>query len=214
MDPRILVINPNASVSCTQGIRDALAPLAVPGLPRFDVVRLEEGPPAVASWQDWHAVVDPLLRRIAREPAAAIVIACVSDPGLEAARAATPAPVFGLLRCAVAAALARADRFGIIGFVYSSQARQRRVLQAMGVEPRLIGWRALNLDMEALADPDQSRGAVRNTARALAADGAEVLILGCAGMAGHARAAEDAAGVPVIEPCRAAGLQALLAAMG
>ncbi len=36
-------------------------------------------------------------------------------------------------------------------------------------------------------------------------------MLGCAGMAGHRAAAEDACGLPVIEPCQAAGAQALLA---
>ena len=43
--------------------------------------------------------------------------------------------------------------------------------------------------------------------------GAEAVVLGCAGLAGHVGAAEDAAGLPVIEPCRAAGAQALLAAL-
>jgi Asp/Glu/hydantoin racemase len=43
--------------------------------------------------------------------------------------------------------------------------------------------------------------------------GAEVVVLGCAGMAGHLAAAQDAAGVPVIEPCQAAGAQALMAVL-
>jgi Asp/Glu/hydantoin racemase len=41
--------------------------------------------------------------------------------------------------------------------------------------------------------------------------GAEAIILGCAGMAGHRAFAEEACGVPVIEPCQAAATQALLA---
>jgi len=44
MNERILLINPNCSVSCTEGIAAAVAPFAAPGLPRIDVTRLEEGP--------------------------------------------------------------------------------------------------------------------------------------------------------------------------
>ena len=169
----------------------------------------------MASWRDWSAVAEPLRRVVLREEAAAYVVACASDPGLDAAREATPRPVLGMMRCAVAAALARgAERFGIVGFVDASLPRQRRVLQAMGVEGRLSGWEPLNLPMEALTDPVAPRERVAAAARALAAGGAEAIILGCAGLAGHAAAAEDAAGAPVVEPCRAAGAMALLAALG
>src|SRR4051794_8118089 len=152
MVPRILVINPNRSMSCTAGIAAALAPLATPGGPRFETVRLAEGPPAIATWRDWFQVAEPLCQLVEREAAAAYVIACVSDPGLEAVRMATTRPVLGMLRCAVAAALTRAERFGIIGFMETSRPRQRRVLQAMGVEARLAGFEPLNLPMEGLTD--------------------------------------------------------------
>jgi Asp/Glu/hydantoin racemase len=214
MSQRILIINPNSSLSCTAGIAAALAPLATAGGPRFEVVRLAEGPPAIATWRDWYQVAEPLCQLVEREAAAAYVIACVSDPGLEAVRMATPRPVLGMLRCAVAAALTRAERFGIIGFMETSRPRQRRALQAMGVEARLAGFEPLNLPMEVLTDPSAPRARIQAAARALTAQGAEAIVLGCTGLAGHARAAEDAAGVPVIEPCQAAGAMALLALRG
>ncbi len=210
---RILVINPNASVSCTEGIAAAMLPFAAPGLPRIEVTRLEDGPPAIVTWRDWYAVAEPLCQRIAQEPALAYVIGCVSDPGVEAARLATDRPVLGMLRSAIAAALARGERFGIIGFMETSRPRQRRVLQAMGVEDRMSGFEPLNIPMEQLTDPVLPRARLAQAAKALVAGGAEVVVLGCAGMAGHVRAAEDAAGVPVIEPCQAAAAQALLAAL-
>jgi Asp/Glu/hydantoin racemase len=83
----------------------------------------------------------------------------------------------------------------------------------MGLEARLAGYEPLNLPMAVLTDPVAPRAALQRAARALVAQGAEVVVLGCAGMAGHVRAAEDAAGVPVIEPCQAAGAAALLAVL-
>ena len=214
MVARILVVNPNSSAACTRGIAAALAPFALPGLPRLEVASLPGGPPAIAAWRDWHAVAEPLCRLVEREEAAAYVIACVSDPGLEAVRTATARPVLGMLRCAVAAALTRAERFGIMGFVEASRARQRRVLQAMGVEARLAAWEPLDLPMEVLTDPAAPRRRIAEVARRLAEAGAEAILLGCTGLAGHARAAKDAAGVPVIEPCQAAGAMAILAVQG
>jgi allantoin racemase len=211
MVERILVINPNSDAGCSAGIAEALAPLGAPGLPRFEVTSLPGGPPAIASWRDWFGVAEPLCRLVERESAAAYVIACVSDPGIEAIRTVTTAPVFGPFRCAVAAALARAERFGVIAFVEASKARQRRVLQAMGVEARLAATEALNLPMQALTDPVAARGRLAEAARGLVAQGAEAVVLGCAGMAGHRAFVEAACGVPVIEPCQAAGAQALLA---
>ena len=206
---RILVINPNSSVSCTQGIAAALERFGALG--RFEVVRLAEGPPAIASWRDWHSVAEPLCRLVEREAAAAYVIACVSDPGLEAVRATTRRPVLGMFRSAVAATMTRAERFGVIGFVAASEARQRMAMRGMGVEERLAGWIPLDLPMEVLTDPEAPRTRIREAARALAAMGSGAIVLGCTGMADHVAAAEDAGGLPVVEPCAAAGAMALLA---
>lgn len=208
---RILVVNPNSSASCTAGITTSLARFAVPGLPRFEVTSLPGGPNAIITWRHWYAAAEPLCRMIEDQEAAAYIIACVSDPGLEAARTATQRPVFGVLRSAIAAAVARAERFGIIGFTDLSKPRQLRALQSMGLESRLTQSLPLNLDMETLTDPVAPRAHICELARELAAGGAQAIILGCAGMAGHRAAAEDAAGVAVIEPCQAAAVQALLA---
>jgi allantoin racemase len=207
MPDRILVINPNRSIPCTEGIAAALAPLG----PHFRVTRLADGPPAIASWRDWFQVAEPLCRMVEQDPAPVTLIACVSDPGLEAIRTATPHPVLGMFRCAVATALEAAPRIGIMGFVAASEARQRRILQAMRVEHRLAAWAPLDLPMEVLLDPEAPRARIQAVARALAAAGAGAIVLGCTGLAGHAAAAEAAAGIPVIEPCLAAGVLALRA---
>jgi Asp/Glu/hydantoin racemase len=210
MVKRILVINPNSSASCTRGIAESIAGFALPGRAAFETVSLPDGPPAIVTWRDWYSVAEPLCRLVEATPADAYVLACVSDPGLEAVRTATDRPVLGPFRCAVASALTRAERFGVIAFVEASKARQRRALQAMGAEARLAASIALNLPMETLTDRQAARAALCDTARALVRQGSEAVILGCAGMAGHRAAVEEAAGVPVIEPCQAAAVQALL----
>jgi len=201
---RILVVNPNSSTACSDGIAAALAPFRRPGGLVFEVVTLREGPPAIYDWRDWHSVVEPLCRLVERDPADAYVIACASDPGIEAVRGATPRPVFGVFRSAVATAVARAERFGVVAIVDASKARHLAALRAMGLEARLAAEVALNVSMDTLLDPQAARVRLIDAARACVAAGAGTVILGCTGMAHHRAAVEDAAGVPVIEPCQAA----------
>src|SRR4051812_11382830 len=201
---RILIINPNSSQTCSAAISAAVSPFRLSGGPAVDVVTLKEGPPAIYSWQDWHAVVDPMCRLVERERAAVYIIACASDPGIEAVRAIASGPVLGIFRSAVATAVARAERFGVIGLVDSSKARHRAALRATGLEDRLAGEVALNVSMDSLLDPQAARAALVGAGRQLAAMGAETLILGCTGMAHHRTAVRDAVGLPVIEPSQAA----------
>jgi allantoin racemase len=208
---RILVVNPNSSVACSAGISGALAPFRLPGGPEFEVMTLADGPAAIYDWRDWHGVVEPLCRLIEREPADAYVIACASDPGIEAARATTTRPVFGVFRSAVAVAVAHAERFGVIAIVDASKARHLAALRAMGLECRLAAEVALNVTMETLLQPQAARARLIAAARECAASGAGTIILGCTGMAHHRAAMEDAVGVPVIEPCQAAAGIALAA---
>ncbi|MFL5257203.1 MAG: aspartate/glutamate racemase family protein [Rhodopila sp.] len=201
---RILIINPNSSVPCSAGIDAAVARFRLPGAPAIEVATLREGPPVIYTWQHWHAVVGPTCALIEREAADAYVIACASDPGIEAARTVTAKPVLGIFRSAVATAVARSDRFGVIAMVDSSKARHAAALRAMGLESRLAGEVALNLPMETLLDPTAARSGLIRAAEALRTLGAETLILGCTGMAHHRAAVQAAAGVPVIEPAQAA----------
>ena len=206
---RILIINPNSSEACSAGISAAIAPFRLTPGPAVDVVTLKEGPPAIYTWRDWYSVVEPLCRLVERESADIYIIACASDPGIEALRSVTTRPVLGIFRSAVAMAVARAERFGVIGMVESSKARHRAALRAMGLEDRLAGEVAVNVSMDALLDLGAARAALVAAARDLAAMGAETIILGCTGMAHHRTMVRDSVGLPVIEPSHAAATLAI-----
>lgn len=208
---RILIINPNRSVACGAGIAAAVAPFRHPDGPALDVVSLRDGPEAVYSWRDWHAAVEPICRRIEQDPADAYLIACASDPGIEAARAVTARPVLGVFRCAVATAVTRAERFGVIALVDASKARHLAALRAMGLEGRLVAEVALNVSMDTLLDADAARAALIAAARDCVRAAAGAVILGCTGMAHHRAAIQAAVGVPVIEPCQAGAVLAVAA---
>ncbi len=206
---RILIINPNCSRDCSDGIAAAIAPFRLPGGPEFDVATLAAGPRAIYSWRDWHAVVEPLCDLVAHASADVFVIACASDPGIEAVRATTTTPVLGVFRCAAAAAAARAERFGVIALVNASKSRHLAALRAIGLEGRLAAEIAMNVSLDTLLDPHAARARLIAAGQVLVQAGSEAVILGCTGMAHHRAAIEAEIGVPVIDPCQAAAGQAL-----
>jgi allantoin racemase len=200
---RILFLNPNANTACGIGISAALDRFRTKCGPVIDVISLQDGPAAIVSWRDWHNAVEPLCQAISREKADFYVVACASDPGLEAVQAQTTAPVLGAFRAAVSIA-ATIGRFGVIALAEASKARHLMALRAIGLEQRLAGEIAMNLSIPQLLEPTSARDALIRTAQALAGQGAQAIILGCTGMAHHREAIASACGLPVIDPCQAA----------
>lgn len=203
--PRILVINPNSSAAVTQAIDDAVSPLREPGLPSIDVHGLAEGPRGIQSQVDVESVVPPLLRCLREQRAAAYVIACYSDPGLHAAREIAGAPVFGIAESGLLAALSRGSRFGVISILPGSIPRHLRYVGAMGITDRMAGDRAIGLGVAELVNDELTLGRMIETGIALRdLDGADVLVMGCAGMARYRDRLEARLGIPVVEPTQAA----------
>ncbi len=216
MRERILVINPNSTVAVTEDIDRALAPLRFQEGPEIECVTLAEGPPGIETQDHVDSVVAPIRRRVAAEGggedggAAAFVIACFSDPGLQEARGATAKPVFGIAESGLMSAMARAGRVGVIAILEASVARHRRFYAARGVEGRIAGEMALGLGVLELAEETVAFARLTEVGGRLRDEaGAEILVLGCAGMARYRARLEKTLGVPVIDPTQAATAMAI-----
>jgi allantoin racemase len=211
MGETIFVINPNSTEAVTRGIDRACEPLRMAGAPRIECVTLADGPPGIQTQRDVDGVVAPMLRLIAElDPrAAAFVIACFSDPGLHSARETTRRPVLGIMECGILTALTLGQRFGVIAILATSIPRHLRTINAMGVSSRLANERAVGLPVVELADESKTSNRMIEVGRALAADGANSIVMGCAGMAQYRDRVEQAAGVPVVEPTQAAVAMAI-----
>lgn len=208
---RILVINPNSSVAVTEAIDAALTPLRISGGPQIVVDRLAEGPAGIATQRDADSVVMPLVNWVAQDDADAFVIACFSDPGLHAVReAAGGRPVMGIAEWGILRALTLGERFGIVALSPSSVRRQQRAVRQMGVDGRYAGSWPVGASAADTAGAG-IRDRLTEAGRALVRErGADVVVLGCAGMAMHRRAIEETIGCPVVEPSQ----QAVAAAIG
>ena len=206
----LIVINPNSSQMVTDAIDLAINPLRWFGTP-VRCLTLAEGPLGIESQKQADLTIAPMLDLAAAQTdAAGYVIACFGDPGLYALRDQTPLPVVGIQQAAVMTALTLGQRFGVIAILPNSIPRHMRAFGAMGALGRLAGDRALGLTVADLADERVSLEAMIATGCKLRdGDGADVLIMGCAGMARYREALETATGLPVVEPCQAAVSMAL-----
>ncbi len=208
---RILVINPNSNQAVTDGMADALKPLQINGGPEIECVTLAEGPFGIESQADVESVTLPLKKLVSESnDADAFVIACYSDPGLHVCREATDKPVFGIQECGVLTALSQGGQFGVIALSSTSIKRHLRYIRQMGVMERLAKERAVDLSVEESASGQGTFDRLCEVGRELRdLDGAETIILGCAGMAIHRAALADHLGIPVTDPVQAATSMAI-----
>jgi allantoin racemase len=216
MTQTIYVINPNSTRAVTAGIDAAMAPLRVAGGPPIECLTLASGPPGIQTQFDVESVTLPLveLAHSLQPTAAALVIACFSDPGLFAVREAlakpVAIPVLGIMECGLLTALTMGQRFAVIAILDTSIPRHLRAYGAMGLADRFAGELSIGLNVTELGDYEVTLARMIATSKRLRDDkGANVIVMGCAGMAVYQPALQDALGLPVVEPSQAAVVMAI-----
>ena len=201
---RIFVINPNTSHSLTEHIRRELERVKRPET----VVTVENpahGPLSIESAYD-EVLAGPgiieLVRKANAEGYDAILLACFADPALDAAREISQIPVIGIEEATLHIAAMLGHKFSILTSserrvsTRELHVRLRNVENAFASAP-VLGMSVLEMD----ADPEKAKArAIELARKAIEEDGAEVIILGCAGLAGYADEIARRSGAVVLDP--------------
>ena len=140
----------------------------------------------------------------------AVVVAAFGDPGLMALREVLPIPVVGLTDAALASACLLGQRISIIAISQRIQAWYREVVASYGLGSRLASIRALDRPLASIgAVQDEHAQALQALAeRAVDEDGADVIVLAGAPLAGLARLLKGRLPVPVVDGVSSAVRQA------
>lgn len=205
---KLLVVNPNTSASMTTRIGAAARAVAAPDT-RIVAVNPSSGPVSIEGYFDEAFAVPGMLEEIVKgeaEGVDAAIIACFDDTGLEAARCCVSAPVIGIGEAAFHVASFLAHRFSVVTTLSRSIAPIETNLMKYGLDRRCAKVRACEVPVLALEDP--ASGAREKLSaeieEAKRRDGAEAIVLGCAGMADLAASMSREHGLPVIDGVAAA----------
>jgi allantoin racemase len=203
---RLLVINPNTSMAMTRAIGDAARAAAAYGTV-VEAVQPGFGPRSIEGYFDEAVAAAGVAEQVRRaDPFDAAVIACFGDPGLDAAREATAAPVLGIAEAAFHVASLLATGFSVVTTMMRTCIIAEHLVHRHGFERRCRGIHGTDIPVLDLEVPGEDTVArIEQVARdALVKDRTGAIVLGCAGMAGLCASLQQRLGVPVIDGVAAA----------
>jgi len=178
----------------------------------LDVVCLSQGPESLESAVDEALVGPPLLAEAIRaeeDGFDAIVIDCAMDIGLRAIRERVSIPVTSAAQASYLVALGLGDRFSVVTMIEHAARLINDLIRRYELTERVASVRFANVPVLDLLDTDAAAKAIAVASRvAMEQDGADVIVLGCTGMAPVARQLQDELCVPVIDPAASALLMA------
>ena len=204
---RLVVINPNSTTAMTQKITTA-ARAAAPGA-TVEGRTCHGAPPAIQGPADDQLAIPYVLAEIDRAVAAgadACIIACFDDTGLAEARARAVIPVLGIGEAAFHAAMMLGARYSVVTTLSISVPVIEANIRRYGLASHCLKVRASEvpvLDLERAGSGAREKVSAE-IAAAVAQDGAQAVVLGCAGMADLAASLSHEHGVPVIDGVAAA----------
>lgn len=200
---RILFINPNTSESFTTKIQTLAKKYASPGT-EIRAINPDSGPRSIES------IYDELLSSPGTLKAAlnnldydGFVIACYSDhPTVYALREVTDKPVLGIAEASMFMACMLGHKFSVVTTNCEWEPLLWDAVKHYGMAERCTSVRSTGMPVLALesAKPEETYQMILNAARrSVEEDGAEVICLGCAGMAGLDKKLEAELHIPVID---------------
>ncbi|GED88344.1 aspartate/glutamate racemase family protein [Streptomyces sp. 6-11-2] len=204
---RILIANVNTTASMTETIR---AQAAASASPDVEIVGLTPsfGPESVEGNFESYLAAVAVMDRIVRydEPYDAVIQAGYGEHGREGLQELLDVPVVDITEAAAQMAMLIGRTYSVVTTLDRAVPQIQDRLLLAGLNERCASVRASGLPvLELEADPARAADAiVAEARRAVDEDRAEVICLGCGGMAGLDQKISAATGVPVVDGVAAA----------
>ncbi|POX53332.1 Asp/Glu/hydantoin racemase [Streptomyces sp. Ru71] len=203
---RIVVTNCNTTQWMTEEIVRGARAAASPGT---TVTGLTPpwGPESAEGWLDSHlsaAAVLDALRTYDGPRYDAVVLAGFGEHGREGVRELVGVPVVDITEAAAHLACLLGRRYGVVTTLDRSRGQIEDSLELAGVGRNCAAVVGTGLGVLDLDDPQRTEAAFLAAAEQARRAGAEVLVLGCAGMTGLQRTVGEKLGLPVVDGVAAA----------
>ncbi|NEE21645.1 Asp/Glu/hydantoin racemase [Streptomyces sp. SID7499] len=203
---RIVVTNCNTTQEMTEEIVRGARAAAGPGT-TVDGLTPAWGPASAEGWLDSYlsaAAVLDTLRTYDGPPYDAVVMAGFGEHGREGVRELVDAPVVDITEAAAHLACLLGRRYGVVTTLERSHGQIEDSLETAGVARNCAAIVGTGLNVLDLGDEERTETAFLAAAERACAAGAEVLVLGCAGMTGLQRIVGEKLGLPVVDGVAAA----------
>lgn len=203
---KILVVNPVGHPKWDEQDRKIYESFASPNT-KIDVVSLPHGPPSIET-PEAHAEVIPLvIKRVVEnhDEYDGFIVNCFLDPGVDLLKGIVKKPVVGPCEASMALASMITDKIGIVTVGGEALWMIEERVKSLGYADRLVALEGIELGVLDLdKDINITVEKLVNKSRVVIDKGAEVIVLGCTGLAGLAKRVEEKVGAPVIDPAGAA----------
>jgi len=176
----------------------------------ISVTLLDRGPASIESRYEETIAVPDIVSKIVeaeKDGVDAVIVDCMAEPGVQAAREMVSIPVIGTAETAMHVASMLGHRFSVITVLDRAIPRFERHGPRTGLSRQIASLRAVNIPVLEMDDTKRLvKALTEQSAMAVREDGAHVIVFGCTGMAGMAQAVEEGlkqqgiSGVPVIDP--------------
>ena len=199
----IQVINPNTTASMTAQMGACAQAVAAVGT-TIEPVTPVMGPASIESHYDEALSVPGLLlavREGERRGVDGYVVGCFGDPGVDAAREIAHGPVIGIAEGAMRTATLLGRGFSVVTTLGRTAGRAWELAQRFGLAERCRRVRACEIPVLELELPGSNaeQRITDECQRAVREDEADVIVLGCAGMADLCARISATVGVPVVD---------------
>ena len=201
MTTSILIINPNSTSAMTAEIAEAARACAHPGT-SITAVNPPDGPASIQGPEDGNACLPGLFKlfdeTLNDQAYDAVLIACFDDTGLFDLKKRVSIPVIGIGEAAFHAATMLGRTFSTVTTLSASIPVIEDNIKAYGFADQSIRVRASEVPV--LEVGQQTRQIIHDEARrACEEDKCDVIVLGCAGMAGLAQSLSTQLERPVVD---------------
>jgi allantoin racemase len=175
----------------------------------ISIVSLEKGPASIESAYDEEIAAPWILEKVKEAEERkfdAIIIDCMGDPALDAARELVSIPVIGPAQASMLLASMLGERFSIVTVLKNVVPLFWRSARKYGFESKLSSIRYVEvpvLEIEKKKVEVETK-LINESKKAIEEDGADVIILGCTGFIGMARKMQETLHIPVVDPAPAA----------
>ncbi|MFK8328421.1 aspartate/glutamate racemase family protein [Pseudomonas sp. BJa5] len=204
---RILVVNVNTTASITEAIARQARSVASPGTeivgltPRFGAESVE------GNFESYLAAIAVMERVLSYDqPYDAVIQAGYGEHGREGLQELLNVPVVDITEAAASVAMLLGHRYSVVTTLDRTVPLIEDRLKLAGLDSRCASVRASGMAvLELEEEPERAiESVVREAEEAVRVDKAEVICLGCGGMAGLDERIQARTGVPVVDGVTAA----------